>query len=100
MAKCKAKGGAIDGGRGTKEEDKEVDEKKGAFKKGGRVKKKHGGKVGGKHPGMRPDKKARGGKADMQSTPGIKNKGGSGSPLSGAGSTAEPSKPMNDKEDD
>lgn len=102
MAKCKAKGGAVDGGRGTKEEDKEMEDKKDGFKKGGRVKKKHGGKVSGKHPHMRPDKKARGGKADQQRTPGVKGAGGmsAGSPLSGAGKTAEPGMAKNDNEDD
>lgn len=97
--KCKKGGGAIDGGRGTKEEDKEIEDKKDGFKKGGHVKgKKHGGKVGGKKPHMRADKKSRGGKADMQKMPKLKD--GASSPLSGAGATAEPASSKNDKEDD
>lgn len=94
----KAGGGKIDGGLGTKEEDKEIEDKKDAFKKGGRVKhKKHGGKVDGKKPHKRADKKARGGKADMPKNPGGMS---AHSPLSGAGATKEPKTPKLDKEDD
>lgn len=99
--KCKAKGGAVDdGAMGTKEERKEAESKKDAFKRGGHVKhKKHGGKVGGKKPHHRPDKKARGGKAEGNQM--VSSAGGmsAGSPLSGAG-TKMAKAPKNDKEDD
>lgn len=89
MKKCakKAAGGEV---------KKEAEEKKDAFKRGGKV----GKKIGGKKPHGRPDKKSRGGKADMQSTPGVKGGVSASSPLSGAGKTAEPKNAKNDKEDD
>jgi hypothetical protein len=101
----KSKGGAIDGSKGTKEEDREVEDKKDGFKKGGRAKKhKHGGKVEGKKAKHRADKRARGGaiKKDKKDMPSVKSAGGmsASSPLSGAGKTAEPKVPKNDKEDD
>lgn len=88
MKKCakKAAGGEV---------EKEAEDKKDAFKRGGHVKgKKHGGKVMGKKPHGRPDKKARGG--DVKSAAGMS----AGSPMSGAGKTAEPKMSKNDKEDD
>ena len=103
---------------GTAAERKEVGDEKSAFKKGGKaMKKKHGGKVEGKKPAKRADKFARGGhikgkekhhehpKAEHHArggkVAGMKAGGMSaGSPLSGAGNTAEPSVPKNDREDD
>jgi hypothetical protein len=98
----KAGGGKIDGSLGTKEEDKEVEEKKDTYKHGGKVKhkakhKKHGGKVDGKKPHKRADKKARGGKTDMPKNPGGMS---AHSPLSSAGATKDPKTPKLDKEDD
>ena len=104
---------------GTAAERKEVADGKDGFKKGGKVaKKKHGGKVEGKKPAKRADKFARGGhikgkekhhehpKAEHHArggkVKGMMSAGGmsAGSPMSGAGKTAEPKVPKNDESDD
>lgn len=98
--KCKAGGGKV------KEDDDMAGEKKEAgekgFKHGGKAKhKKHGGKIEGKKAHHRADKFARGGKAGGMASK-VKSAAGMSatSPLSGAGKTAEPKMPKNDREDD
>lgn len=101
--------------KGKKKDDdmkgEHMEEKEGAeYKHGGKAKmkhkakhKKHGGKIEGKKAHHRADKFARGGHAKMN---GMAKKVTSAagmspsSPLSGAGKTAEPKMPKNDKEDD
>lgn len=103
---CKKDGGKVKEDDDMAGEEKEVKEGA-AYKKGGHVKKKHGGKVDGKKPAKRADKFARGGHAKKHMKDGgmaskVKSAAGMSpmSPLSGAGKTAEPKTPVNDKEDD
>lgn len=100
--KHKAKGGAaMTGSKGTREENKEVEDKKDGFKRGGKAK-KHGGKVDGKKAKTRADKFKRGGHVKRHKDGGnVKSAGGmtATSPLSGA-STKAPKSPKVDKEDD
>lgn len=102
--------GCKSGGKVKEDDDMAGEEKEtkesGAYKRGGKAKmKKHGGKVDGKKPHMRADKKARGGPvkkkeggmaADVKSAAGMS----ASSPLSGAGKTAEPKMSKNDESDD
>ena len=102
--KMKASGGAaMTGSKGTKEEDKEVEDKKSDFKRGGKAKhKKHGGKVDGKKPKARADKMKRGGHVKHHKGGGmVKSAAGmsAGSPMSGAG-TKVAKTPALDREDD
>ena len=101
--KMKASGGAVDGGKGTKEEDREIEDKKSDFKRGGKAKhKKHGGKVDGKKPKARADKMKRGGHVKHHKGGGmVKSAAGmsAGSPMSGAG-TKVAKTPALDREDD
>ncbi len=88
---------------GTVEENKEIEDKKSEFKRGGKAKhKKHGGKVEGKKPHGRADKFKRGGGVKCAKGGKVMSAGGmsASSPLSGAGKTAEPKAPVRDKEDD
>lgn len=99
---CKKEGGAAEssGAEGTKEERKEIADKKSAFKRGGKAK-KHGAKVDGKKASARADKFKRGGHVKKAGGGKVMSAGGmsASSPLSGAGTkTASPAK--NDKEDD
>lgn len=99
--------------KGKKKDDdmkgEHMEEKEGAeYKRGGKAKmkhkakhKKHGGKIEGKKPHERADKRARGGKINGMAKKVTSAAGMSPtSPLSGAGKTAEPKVPMNDREDD
>lgn len=97
--KCKKNGGKVKEDNDMAGEEKETKEA-GAYKRGGKAK-KMGGKVDGKKPKMRADKFKRGGGVKgMAST--VKSAAGMTpmSPLSGAGKTAEPAIPKNNKEDD
>lgn len=101
--KCKKDGGKID--KDMAGEEKETKEGA-AYKRGGKVKKKHGGKIDGKKPHERADKYKRGGHVKKMKDGGMASKVKSAagmsatSPLSGAGKTAEPATPKNDREDD
>jgi len=103
---CKKSGGKVKEDNDMAGEEKETKES-GAYKKGGHVKKKHGGKVDGKKPAKRADKFARGGAAKKHMKDGgmaskVKSAAGMSatSPLSGAGKTAEPKMPKVDESDD
>lgn len=97
--KCKAKGGKVDNDMAG--EEKETKEGA-AYKHGGKAKhKKHGGKIEGKKPKHRADKFKRGGGVNGMAKKVTSAAGMSASsPLSGAGKTAEPKMPENDKEND
>lgn len=92
----KAHGGKVKEDDDMKGEEKET-KQSAAYKRGGKVAKKHGGKVDGKKSKARADKFSRGGMAqNVKSAAGMSPT----SPLSGAGKTSETKKPSIDKEDD
>jgi len=81
----------------------DAEDKKSEFKRGGKAKhKKHGGKVEGKKSHDRADKFKRGGHVKHAKGGKVMSAGGmsASSPLSGAGKTAEPKMPKEDKESD
>lgn len=96
------------GGKVKEDDDTSGNEKEGAaYKRGGKAKKKHGGKIEGKKPHARADKYKRGGHVKKHMSTGgmaskVKSAAGMSatSPLSGAGKTAEPKTPKLDESDD
>lgn len=98
--KGKKMGGKVKEDNDMAGEEKETKEA-GAYKRGGKAHKKHGGKVEGKKAMMRADKRARGGRTNGMASKVTSAAGMSpSSPLSGAGKTAEPKTPKLDESDD